>query len=219
MTAMGPGARRLCMLLLAQLTCGCALLTKAEPLTPRYFSAEPSDSRTVSADGRAIGRAAPARELKLGRVTSASYLGERLVFRDSAYELGFYEDRRWTEKPEAYFRRALSRARYEDGGFRRVVSGGGPTLDCELVELAELRAPAHLARARVNFVLYDPRSVRTEATVTVDLPIAASNGEAQATASVAALSQALVRAVDQIVSRVSSNLDAPMSAPAAVSAR
>lgn len=214
MTAILLGAR---LLVVAQLTCGCALLTKAEPLTPRYFSAEPSDSKTASAGERATVRAA--RELKLGRVTSASYLGERLVFRDSAYELGFYEDRRWTEKPEAYFRRALSRALYEDGGFRRVVSGGGPTLDCELVELAELRAPAHVARARVNFVLYDPRSVRTEATVTVDLPIAASNGEAQATASVAALSQALVRAVDQIVTRVSSNLDAPASAPAAVSAR
>jgi len=219
MTATDLRARLLCLLVLAQLTCGCALLTKAEPLTPRYFSAEPSDAEAVAAGERSTVRAAPARELKLGRVTSASYLGERLVFRDSAYELGFYEDRRWTEKPEAYFRRALSRALYEDGGFRRVVSGGGPTLDCELIELAELRAPAHVARARVNFVLYDPRSVRTEATVTVDLPIAASKDEAQAAASVAALSHALVSAVDQIVSRVSSNLDVTANAPATVSAR
>jgi ABC-type uncharacterized transport system auxiliary subunit len=151
-------------------------------------------------------RAGPARELKLGRVTSASYLGERLVFRDSAYELGFYEDRRWTEKPEAYFRRALSRALYERGEFRRVVSGAGPTLDCELVEFAELRSPAHVARARANFVLYDSRSVRTEATVTVELPITAGE-DARAAESVAALSRALTSAVDQIVRRVSANLD------------
>src|SRR4051812_29143552 len=130
MTAVGLGSRLLWVLGIAQLSCGCALLNKAEPLTPRYFSAEPSGPGAGAAVERAAAlrdASAPARELKLGRVTSASYLGERLVFRDSAYELGFYEDRRWTEKPEAYFRRALSRALYEDGGFRRVVSGVGPT--------------------------------------------------------------------------------------------
>jgi ABC-type uncharacterized transport system auxiliary subunit len=207
-------------LILVCLTTGCALLTKADPLTPRYYSAEPSGAAQAGDAPAAEPRAGslPARELKLGRVTSASYLGERLVFRDSAYELGFYEDRRWTEKPEAYFRRALSRALYENRGFRRVVSGGGPTLDCELVEFAELRSPAHVARARVNFVLYDPRSVRTEATVTVELPIAAGKGGDQAVASVDALSRALTSAVDQIVSRVSANLDAAPSSSAAVSA-
>lgn len=226
MTALGLGSRCFCTLLLVQMTSGCALLTKAEPLTARYFSAEPFDPYEPGEPGAvsavepaATPRAAAARELKLGRVTSASYLRERLVFRDSAYELGFYEDRRWTEKPEAYLRRALLRALYDKGGFRHVVSGAGPTLDCELVELAELRAPAHIARARLDFVLYDPRSVLTEATVTVDLPIAAGKDEGQATATVAALSHALVSAVNRIVSRVSSNLDAQASAPSAVSAQ
>lgn len=209
--ASGPtGALLASALIVGALASGCALLTKADPLTPRYFSAEPSGPGPAPGDAlTATPRAglAPARELKLGRVTSASYLGERLVFRDSTYELGFYEDRRWTEKPEAYFRRALSRALYEQGGFRRVVSGAGPTLDCELVEFTELRSPAHLARARVNFVLYDARSVRTEATVTVELPIAAGKDEARAAASVAALSLALTSAVDQIVVRVSASLD------------
>ena len=202
-------------LLIGSLLSGCALLTKADPLTPRYFSAEPSGTGPASGDSVTAPRtnSAPNRELKLGRVTSASYLGERLVFRDSAYELGFYEDRRWTEKPEAYFRRALSRALYEQGGFRRVVSGAGPTLDCELVELAELRSPTHVARARANFVLYDSRSVRTEATVTVELPIAAGKDEAGAATSVAALSLALTSAVDQIVRRVSASLDSAPSNP------
>jgi cholesterol transport system auxiliary component len=221
MTATRLGSRLTRALLVGLLASGCALLTKAEPLTPRYFSAEPSGTGSASGDSVAAPRAssAPDRELKLGRVTSASYLGERLVFRDSPYELGFYEDRRWTEKPEAYFRRALSRALYEQGGFRRVVSGAGPTLDCELVEFAELRAPAHVARARVNFVLYDSRSVRTEATVTVELPIAedkekadgADKEQASAAASVAALALALTNAVDEIVRRLSANLDSAPS--------
>jgi cholesterol transport system auxiliary component len=210
------GSRLTRALLVGCLASGCALLTKADPLTPRYFSAEPSGTGpTTGGSVTALPSDSPAsaRELKLGRVTSASYLGERLVFRDSPYELGFYEDRRWTEKPEAYFRRALSRALYEQGGFRRVVSGAGPTLDCELVEFAELRSPAHVARARANFVLYDSRSVRTEATVTVELPIPASKEEAQPAESVAALSLALTSAVDEIVRRVSANLDSAPSNP------
>jgi ABC-type uncharacterized transport system auxiliary subunit len=216
MTATRLGSRLTRFLLLGSLASGCALLTKADPLTPRYFSAEPSGTGPASGDSV---RAAPSensvpnRELKLGRVTSASYLAERLVFRESSYELGFYEDRRWTEKPEAYFRRALSRALYEQGGFRRVLSGAGLTLDCELVEFAELKSPAHIARARANFVLYDSRSVRTEATVTVELPIAAGKEQAGAAASVAALSLALTSAVDQIVRRVSANLDSAPSNP------
>jgi len=216
MMAPSLGSRPMRALLVGLLATGCALLTKADPLTPRYFSAEPSG--TGPATGGSVtalpgDSSAAARELKLGRVTSASYLGERLVFRDSPYELGFYEDRRWTEKPEAYFRRALSRALYEQGGFRRVVSGAGPTLDCELVEFAELRSPAHVARARANFVLYDSRSVRTEATVTVELPIPGSKEGAQPAESVAALSLALTSAVDEIVRRVSANLNSAPSNP------
>jgi ABC-type uncharacterized transport system auxiliary subunit len=200
--------------LLLALPSGCALLSKADPLTPRYFSAEPSEARegvpgSSERASQASGSASiAAPELRLGRVTSASYLGERLVFRNSSHELGFYEDRRWTEKPETYFRRSLSRALFEEGGFRRVVSGGGPTLDVELVEFAELKSPAHVARARATFVLYDPRSVRTEGTLTVELPIRAVREDEQAAATVGVLSEALAGAVHQIVDRVRANLSA-----------
>ncbi|HEX7672481.1 MAG TPA: ABC-type transport auxiliary lipoprotein family protein [Polyangiaceae bacterium] len=204
---------RLCrggpLLLVLLLPSGCALLTKGDPLTPRYFSAEPSEARSTDpagAHGAPASGAAQAPELRLGRVTSASYLGERLVFRRSSTELGFYEDRRWTEKPEMYFRRALSRALFEEGGFRRTVSGGGPTLDVELVEFAELLAPAHVGRARVNFVLYDGRAVRTEGTLSVELPIRAAKEPEQAAIAVSALSQALKGAVTEIVTRVRASL-------------
>jgi cholesterol transport system auxiliary component len=193
---------------------GCALLTKSEPLTPRYFSAEPSEARsTDEAAGRRVEGSATAQapELRLGRVTSASYLGERLVFRNSSTELGFYEDRRWTEKPETYFRRALSRALFEEGGFRRTISGVGPTLDVELVEFAELRTPTHVARARVNFVLYDARAVRTEGTLSVDLPIRAAKEDERAAATVSALAQALNGAVTEIVTRTRAGLTTPAS--------
>jgi ABC-type uncharacterized transport system auxiliary subunit len=201
-------------LVLLSLVSGCALLTKGDPLTPRYFSAEPSEARMT--DPAAV-HAAPASgtaqapELRLGRVTSASYLGERLVFRSSSTELGFYEDRRWTEKPEMYFRRALSRALFEEGGFRRTVSGGGATLDVELVEFAELLGPAHVGRARVNFVLYDGRAVRTEGTLSVELPIRAAKEDQQAAVAVSALSLALNGAVTEVVKRVRASLGDPAS--------
>src|SRR4051794_38545045 len=47
--------------------------------------------------------------LYLGRVGSSSYLRERVVFRDPDHKVGFYEDRRWTERPEAYVQRARER--------------------------------------------------------------------------------------------------------------
>jgi ABC-type uncharacterized transport system auxiliary subunit len=190
-------------------TGGCALLTKADPLTPRYFSAEPSRmSGADSVSARAVASRGSVPELRLGRVTSASYLRERLVFRSSSYELGFYDDLRWTEKPETYLRRALSRTLFEEGAFRRVVSGAGPTLDVELVELSEMKAPAHVARARAAFVLFDPRSVRTEATVTVEIPIAATKGNEDAAAVAGALSAALSGAVERIVELVRAEMAA-----------
>lgn len=203
-------------------TSGCALLSKSDPLTPRYFSPEPASAGAGDAPERAPkglpgGAAMP--ELRLGRVTAASYLGERLVYRTSSYELGFYEDRRWTEKPDAYFRRSLSRALFEQGGARRIVSGGGPTLDVELVELAELTTPAHVARVRAVYVLYDPRAVRIEATVTVELPIRATPAEARASEAVRALAEALQSAVTQIVARVQVNLNTPPTDALATDAR
>jgi cholesterol transport system auxiliary component len=202
---------------------GCALLSKTDPLTPRYFSPEPTEARPATSSSfersRATDGAADPPELRLGRVTSASYLGERLVYRSSSYELGFYEDRRWTEKPETYFRRSLARALFETGGFRHVVSGSGPTLDVELVELAELKGPSHVARARATLVLYDPHSVRTEATVTVELPIRAASEKEQAAVTVGALSEALAGAVNQIASRVRTNLVVAGANPGALGAK
>jgi cholesterol transport system auxiliary component len=189
---------------------GCALLTKNDPLTARYFSPEPSGSgalveKPVVADAGAAARVAEP-ELRLGRITSASYLGERIVFRNSPYELGFYDDLRWTEKPETYLRRALSRALFEDGAVRRVVSGASPTLEVELVEFAELKTPAHVGRVRAAYVLYDSRAVLAESTIAVDVPIPAVKDGSQQTEIVEGLANGLDSVVKRIVEDVTSRL-------------
>src|SRR5688572_26651074 len=108
MTRFACGARGV---VIACLLSGCALLGKSEAFVPRYFSPDTSSHGKPKAASAARADGAL---LKLGRITAASYLGERIVFRDSNYELNFYEERRWTERPEDYLRRALSRALFEE---------------------------------------------------------------------------------------------------------
>lgn len=195
----------LCAVLLLDVS-GCALLGKSDALAPRYFS---PDLATATAAGSkaASGQGATALELRLGRITAASYLGERIVFRDSNYELNFYEERRWTERPEAYLRRALSQALFQEHGLQRIVSGAGPTLDVELTEFAELRLAEPRARVRATYVLSDNRLVRREATVTVELPFTKGDAKrASPTPAVRAMSAALSNAVNQIVDEVLAEL-------------
>lgn len=193
---------------------GCALLGKSEPLTPRYFSPETALPPKTAASAAPV----PLREgaeLRLGRINAAPYLDERIVFRDSDFELGFYEDRRWTENPEAYLRRALSRSLFESYGIQRIVSGPGPSLDVELTELAELKRSPAMARVRLTYTLSDDRLVRREATVSVELPITGSGSDA-AEQGVRAMSRALSQAVEQVVEQVVDELRAA-PAPQSVS--
>jgi cholesterol transport system auxiliary component len=188
---------------------GCALMSKSEPIVPRYFSPErPGD--VVGPGQRAPGLPA---ELRLGRVTSASHLDERLVYRASDYELGYYQERRWTEAPEEYLERRLSRALFEERGLRRVVGGAAATLEVELVAFEEIRAPKRLARVQVIVRLSDQRLVRWEETLTVDRPLAAASTGDGADAAVEGLGSALREIVERIADRVVSELAAPPAAP------
>jgi cholesterol transport system auxiliary component len=195
-------------LLLGAVT-GCALTSKSDPMMPRYFSPDEARGRTQLAAASLIAVAEAGTqgiELRLGRVTAASYLGERIVFRDSNYELGYYEERRWTERPEAYLRRAAARALFEDRGLRRVVSGAGPALDIELSELAELRSPP-VVRVRATYVLYDDRLVRRQATLTIERPIpSAATAREGAETAARAMADAFGDAVNQIADRVAADL-------------
>ena len=200
---------RCVLTLLLGAVAGCALTSKSDPMMPRYFSPDEARGRTQLAASSSIAEAEAGTqgiELRLGRITAASYLGERIVFRDSNYELGYYEERRWTERPEAYLRRAVARALFEDRGLRRVVSGAGPTLDIELSELAELRAPP-VVRVRVTYVLYDDRLVRRQVTLTIERPIpSTATARESAETAARAMADAFGDAVNQIADRVAADL-------------
>jgi cholesterol transport system auxiliary component len=188
---------------------GCALTSKSDPIVPRYFTPE----RAVDVAGSPQRSPGLGVELRLGHVTHASHLDERLVYRDSDYELGYYQERRWTEAPDEYLKRRLARVLFEERGLRRVVGGAAVTLDVDLVAFDEIRAPKRLARVQVIVRLSDQRLVRWEETLTVDEPLAAASTGDGPDATVAALGAALREIVGRIADRVVSELAAPPAVP------
>jgi ABC-type uncharacterized transport system auxiliary subunit len=186
---------------------GCALTSKSELVAVRYFTPEHDKPRLTSAG--AGDRPSPA--LALGAVTSGSNLRERIAYRDGAHEIGYYEDQRWTERPETYVRRELGRTLFEERGFERTVEGGAPELDVEVLAFDELRLAngARAARVQLKLLLWRGQDVLVEETLTVDRPVAARQPRIEDF--VAAMAAALDDAAEQVAQRVAQALAAPAS--------
>lgn len=187
-------------------TLGCALTSKADVLTPRYFSPEPvATTRSPKATGTL--------ELRLGQVSSASHLDERIAYRVGGAEMGFYEDQRWTENPEAYLRRALERDLFEERGLSRIVTGGTPILDIELTAFEELRGQPTKARVAVTFSLRDDRRSVVERSLDLQRPIVQRAGADAAQRLAETLTRTLDEAVRAVGDEVVANLRAGHSPP------
>jgi cholesterol transport system auxiliary component len=179
----------------------CALLTKADPVVPRYFSPEsPAPGRTTPP--------ATATLLRLGRIGGSSYLKERIVYRSSAHELAFYDDRRWTERPEVYLERGLESAFFELRGVHRALTDRAPTLTADLVEFEEVHGTAPGVHLRVSFALHDERTVYDEGSVAVDRALAPGEPKTQPERVATAFGEALHDVVTQIVDRTLADLAA-----------
>jgi uncharacterized lipoprotein YmbA len=185
---------------------GCALTSKAEVLSPRYFSPDP-------AIGARSSRAADKLELRLGQVSCASHLDERMAYRVAGAEMGFYEDQRWTENPEAYLRRALERDLFQERGLSRIVTGGAPILDIELTAFEELRGQPTKARVAVTFSLRDDRRSFLERTLEFERPLVQRAGADAAQRLAETLTLTLAEAVRQVGDEVLQNLRAAPAAP------
>lgn len=189
---------------------GCALTSKADVVNIRYFSPEVVKPRLTGADaasGVAPGASAPrdAIEVRLGRVSSGPNLRERIAFRDAAYELGYYDDWRWTERPETFVRRELGRTMFESHGFHRVLGGSAPTLEVEVIAFDDLRlAAGRAARVQLKVILFEDTGVVFEETITVDRAVAGDKPKIEDV--VAAMATALDLASDQVAVRVGSEL-------------
>jgi uncharacterized lipoprotein YmbA len=130
-----------------------------------------------------------------------------MVVRSAGQELLFSEDLRWTEPPEVYLRRALSRALFEEQSVVQVMSGRGVTLEVELIAFEEL-SEKQLVRLQALIVLHDERTGLLEETVTVELPVKPTAKAEHPLAVVDALSLALQTGVSRITERVVAKLAA-----------
>jgi cholesterol transport system auxiliary component len=188
-------------LALSSLLAGCAFMSKGEAVSPRYFSPALEPAREPAE------AAAPAPELRIGRVESAAHLEERIAYRISDSELGYYDDRRWTEPPEEFVRRALESQLFETHAFRRVVSGEAPTLDVEVLSFEELRQGPTRARLSLLITLRDARHALLERTLSIEVPLAAGAESDAGPALAAAMASALARATQEIAGRVGAALE------------
>lgn len=183
---------------------GCALLTKSAPIVPRYFEPEnqlPADSDVEHPE------ASEERRLRLGRIEAGPHLRERMIYRTSEQEVGYYEDRRWTERPAAYVRRALSYSLFERHGVTRVVSGAAPNLDAQLVAFEEIQGDEHKVRVGIVITLDDSAGGAIEQTVLVEAPVDEGDDENDAAPVVRAFSVALSKAVEQVSQLVLEQLE------------
>lgn len=182
------------LLSLTMLLSSCALLAKADMGTRRFFSPQLTAPRPAPRSQA---------ELRLGRVSAGACGSELMMYRQSQFEVGFHDDRRWTEKPEIYLRRALSRVLFEGEGFQSVARGAAPLLEVELLEFEEVKTPAHLSRVKIAWSLGDERVAWAQQTLTVERPIAPSSADAEGEAITLAISGALQEAVETIGKQVS----------------
>lgn len=174
----------------------CALLSKGEMGTRRFFSPE------LAAPAASPGPSSGA-ELRLGRVSAGACGSELMMYRSSQFEVGYHHELRWTERPEVYLRRALDRVLFESQGLKSVVRGAAPVLEVELLEFEEVRAPAHVSRVKVAWSLGDERVVWAQQTLRFERPIAPSSAGGEGAAITLAISGALQEAVEEIGKQVS----------------
>jgi cholesterol transport system auxiliary component len=193
---------------LCALATGCALTGKSDPLEVRYFTPQSSRSSGGSAPAQtAVPAAGEPLGLALGRVRASAYLRERIAYRASANELGFYEGLRWTERPESYLRRALSASLFEQRGLEPVLAGPGATLEVELISFEETREPRRVARLQAVYLLYGGGLPSIERTITVERAIERTDdptvGVVQALS--AALEEGVAKISDEVIAKLQSD--------------
>ena len=127
----------------------------------------------------------------------------------AAFEVGFYEDKRWTARPEVYVRRELARTLFEERGVRRALAGEAPVLDVELLAFEQVRGPIPAARIQLHFMIHDERETFLERTITVDRPVPGDGFDAF----VQAMAVALDAAATDIVTQAESVLRARQPPP------
>jgi len=118
---------------------------------PRYFR---PDSAALSPEA-ALDDGAPARTIRLRAVRARPFLRERIVWRAPG-EYGMYEQRRWSELPEAYVERAIASALRREAHVDLTDDTRAPSLSANVTAFDEVVSPTHVANVAVDASLTAP---------------------------------------------------------------
>jgi len=188
--------RRLAVLL-AWGAAGCALTSKGQAVEVRWYTLEVP--RAEAANHLPAGPA-----LRLDNVQSSPALGERIAWGDGRYQIGFYEERRWMERPARFVTSALQRALFRARGLRPTTEAAAPRVDVELVSFQEIRSDrVHAARVALHLQLL-AECAHVDATVVRDEPVIGSRFDDF----VSAISRAVGVAANEAAERVEAALPA-----------
>lgn len=172
---------------------GCALTSRAPPRELRYFTPESGVRETPRVTG------APRAQLRIGRITASANLRYAIVHRESSVEVAPYETLRWTEMPDAYVRRALDHALFDERPLAEVVSGDAPTLEVEVIAFEEVaRGAQHGGWVALRYELRDDRAVIARGTVSAERAAASPAIEPV----VAAIHAAMISATEELAGRI-----------------
>lgn len=163
----------------------------SSPEAPRFF--RPPAETPIAAP-------VTSQALSLAPTAAGQHLGERIMWRRSDVEVGFYDQERWTQPPARYVDQALSDALFVAGGLRRV-ERGEPALAVQLVSFEEVLLPNHQVRVELRALLVDAEGAALlEQSVSATRPVGSEDAEAMARAFGAALKGA-VRELTKVVLR------------------
>ena len=167
------------------------------PDPPRYF-------RPLAPAAEGAPAPLSSARLTLARIEAAEHLGERIVWRRSEVELGFYDQERWTEPPARFLEVAIARELFARRGLRHA-ERGAPELQLRLLAMEEILLPQHKARVRVWVRLVDPlRESLLERWVEAEVPVAAEEAPA--------LARAVGVALDTVVREIADAVSAALPA-------
>jgi len=174
---------------------GCLLRT---PDPPRFF--RPASATLDAAAGDAADHAATEGiPIRLRAVRSEPFLRERIVWRVSEVEYGFYEQRRWIDLPAHYVERALRIRLRSTPGLRLTNDPRAVELHVDVLAFDELLVP-HAANVALAVALEDPvRGRSLERTFGARADIADDAPASMAKAMGQALDEAVAQAVDAVM--------------------
>jgi len=183
----------------------CALTSRSEPMRVRYYTLDTNGPQRLEQPAAATG------ELKIGRIDASNHLGEEIAFRSGKHELEYFDDRRWTEKPQDFLRRALMRALFQERGVTRVYSGPALSLDVELVQFEEVLDTQPRVRMQAVATLRDERRSLFQETFAIERPIEGAgkdDNEQIAAAFSAALQDVVGKMADRVVTGLNTTANA-----------